>query len=461
MLEVAAAFLVKTTVILGVANGACSIRGLSAAERHTAACIGVLGVAAIGAFAWLPAWSIAVPVGLVPGDWANPAAVAPIVEAHSASAGDEGPTPASGNVWTWILAMYGAVAVLLAAVSTVGQCRVARRVQRLPVWQGRRPANVDVRMDGCGTPWTWGIRRPVIVLPMGFDSWPCERQDAALAHELGHIRRRDWLIDRISEWLCIVFWFQPLIWVTWLRQRGYAERACDDVVLTGGGDPFDYAESLLAVARDNRQRRIIAMTGGRSPLSVRIEAILERDARRHPMTWRKRGAVALLALTVAFPLGTAAITATQPPRVQLTSIEADALEQRLVRYPHDVALRVRLLGHYDARRHSDPSAQGARDRHAQWLMDNAPLGERGLASVLRRGATAPARADFGWHASMDSSDLAITGCCTCHAQESRTPGLPVPGTASRLASRDLDGSPTRSRDGGEVRQDVPRRGPAC
>ena len=379
------------------------------------------------------------------------------------AASEDGTPPASVDIWPWILALYGAVAVLLAAGSTIQQCGVARRVRGLPVWRGRCPGDIDVRMDRCGTPWTWGIRRPVIVLPMGFDSWPTERQDAALAHELGHIRRRDWLIDQVSEWLCIAFWFQPLIWITWLRQRGYAERACDDVVLTGGGDPFDYAESLLAVARDNRQRRMFAMTGGRSPLSVRIEAILERDARRHPMTGRKRGAVAVLALTVAFPLGTAAITASQPPTVQLTGIEADALEQRLARYPHDVAIRVRLLGHYEARRHSDPSAQGARDRHAQWLMDNAPLGEVDLASVLRRGATAPARADFGWHASMDSSDLAITGCCTCHTQESRTPAFLVPGQASGLASRSPDGgsSAQSSPEGGEVRQDVPRRGPAC
>ena len=105
MLEVVAAFLVKTAVILGVANGACSIRGLSAAERHAAA-IGVLGVAMIGAFAWLPGWSIAVPVGLVPGDWANPAVGQPTVAAGSASAGDGGTPPASGSVWTWILAMY-------------------------------------------------------------------------------------------------------------------------------------------------------------------------------------------------------------------------------------------------------------------------------------------------------------------------------------------------------------------
>ena len=88
--------------------------------------------------------------------------------------------------------------------------------------------------------WTPAQRRgpgacavPVIVIPPDFDGWSTKRQQAAIAHEMGHIRRCDWLIDLVSEWLCIIFWFQPLIWITWRRQRGYAERACDDVVLAG------------------------------------------------------------------------------------------------------------------------------------------------------------------------------------------------------------------------------------
>ena len=180
------------------------------------------------------------------------------------------------------------------------------------------------------------------------------------------------------------------------------------------------------------------------------------------MTLRKRSVFALLALTVAFPVGTVAVTATQYVGTQLTSTEADALEQRLLRYPHDVTLRVRLLGHYEASRHSDPSASRSLNRHARWLRDNAPLGNRGLASVLERGATAPARADFGWHASMDSSDLAITGCCTCHSQELGTSALLGPGQEAGLATKNPDGgSSTEAPDIAEVRREGPRRGPAC
>ena len=107
------------------------------------------------------------------------------------------------------------------------------------------PDHVDVRLDKCGTPWTWGHRRPVIVLPREFQTWPRDRQQAVLAHELGHIRRRDCLVDAVSRWLCNILWLQPLMWVVWLRQRRYAEQACDDAALTEGTDPCDYAETLV------------------------------------------------------------------------------------------------------------------------------------------------------------------------------------------------------------------------
>ena len=216
MLEAVAAFLVKTTVILGMANGVCSIRGLSAAERHAAASIGVLGVAMVGVFACLPAWNIALPAALIPGEWAS-MGLARSPAGDSAEPAVRTAAPASGRgipVWGWLLTFYVATVLVLGTGSVCRQLRVARRIRRLAPWRGCGPDGVGVLVDTCATPWTWGLRRPVIVLPRGFDGWSIKRQQAAIAHEMGHIRRRDWLIDQIAEWLCNIFWFQPLIWIT-------------------------------------------------------------------------------------------------------------------------------------------------------------------------------------------------------------------------------------------------------
>ena len=400
MLEAIAAFLVKTTVILGVANGVCSIRGLSAAERHGAASIGVLGVAMVGVFACLPAWNIAVPAALIPGDWAS-MGLAPSPAEVPGEPAVPTATPASGPeipVWGWLLAVYVGTVLVLGSGSVCRQLRIARRIRRLPAWRGHAPDGVRCLVDTCATPWTWGLRRPVIVLPQGFDGWSIKRRQAAIAHEMGHIRRRDWPIDQIAEWLCNIFWFQPLIWVTWRRQRGFAERACDDVVLAGGGDACDSAEALLAVARENgtprRSDRLpMAMAGDHGTLAVRIEAVLQLDARRRPLTSSKRWSFVMLGLTVAFPLGTAAVTTTQ---------------------------------------------------------------NRNLFEPTEAQAAFLDRPGLGWHANLDSSELIVTGCCTCHARQPVTVGVQgtVPATAWAVAKP--DGGETPEESAGRE----PRRGPS-
>ena len=404
MLEAAATFLIKTTVILGMANGVCSLRGLSAAERHAAACIGVAGVGMVGLFACLPAWNIAMPAVAMPDDWTS-IGLAP---SPAASAGE--PPVGTGTlepvrdatVWGWLLVVYIGTVMGLGTGSILRYCRIARRIRRLPAWRGRGPVGIDLFVDTCGSPWTWGLRRPVIVLPRGFDAWSAQRQQAAMAHEMGHIRRRDWLVDLVSEWLCNIFWFQPLIWLTWRRQRSYAERACDDVVLTSGGDACEYAETLIAVARANGARRPsvglpMEMAGGRSTLSVRIEAVLQIHARRRPMTSTKRWTFAMLGLTVAFPLGTAAVTATQN-RDLFEPTEAQAL-----------------------------------------FLD---------------------RPGLGWHANLDSSELIVTGCCTCHARQPAAVQGTVPSTAWASAKPDGGGTPGQSA-GSEQRPVEATKGPAC
>ena len=388
-----------------MANGVCSIRGLSAAERHAAACIGVLGVAMVGVFACLPAWSVPVPAALTPGDWAMNG----LVRSPSAGAGEAasfGGPSASGReipVWGWLAAAYVAMVLALGTGWIRRYLHITGRIRRLPPWRGNGPDGVRILVDACTTPWTWGLRRPVIVIPPDFDGWSSKRQQAAIAHEVGHIRRSDWLIDLVSEWLCIIFWFQPLIWITWRRQRGYAERACDDVVLAGGGDECDYAEALLAVARENvapgrSERWPMGMAGGPGTLSVRIESVLQLDVRRRPMTSTKRWTFVVLGLIIAFPLGTAAVTATDPGNLfEPTAAQAVFLEQPGLR----------------------------------------------------------------WHANLDSRELAVTGCCACHASQPVT--VRVQGTvpAAAWALAEPDPGETTSSAESEQRPAVTARGPSC
>ena len=51
---------------------------------------------------------------------------------------------------------------------------------------------------------TWGLRRPVILLPARAGSWDCERRRIVLLHELVHIRRADWLLRLLGRIACSI-----------------------------------------------------------------------------------------------------------------------------------------------------------------------------------------------------------------------------------------------------------------
>ena len=98
-------------------------------------------------------------------------------------------------------------------------------------------------------PVTWGITRPVILLPAGSTAWPDGRLSTVLLHELLHVRRFDLLAQAIAQAACSVFWFHPLAWLGLREQRREREQACDDAVLRLGVPAHDYAGHIMDLVR--------------------------------------------------------------------------------------------------------------------------------------------------------------------------------------------------------------------
>lgn len=95
--------------------------------------------------------------------------------------------------------------------------------------------------------WTGGSVR--VLIPSVFvDELDETALRAVLAHELAHVRRRDYLV-RVVEWLvCSVFWWNPVVW--WARRelRSAEESCCDILAVCGMRSTRDrYAGSLLRV----------------------------------------------------------------------------------------------------------------------------------------------------------------------------------------------------------------------
>jgi TonB family protein len=97
-------------------------------------------------------------------------------------------------------------------------------------------------------PVTFGLWRPVVLLPGRFSALPGDIQEAIACHELLHIRRRDWIVTLVEQAVHAVFWFHPA--VCWLLGQAQLarEQVVDGEVVARTGNRQQYLNALLAMA---------------------------------------------------------------------------------------------------------------------------------------------------------------------------------------------------------------------
>jgi bla regulator protein blaR1 len=100
------------------------------------------------------------------------------------------------------------------------------------------------------SPVTLGSRRPVILLPAGLvEFWERDELEAALGHELAHVRRHDFAWNAAAELAALPIAFHPA--TAWLQRRIRQSRelACDALVAERVLEARTYARALAALAR--------------------------------------------------------------------------------------------------------------------------------------------------------------------------------------------------------------------
>ncbi len=137
-------------------------------------------------------------------------------------------------------------------------------------------------------PMTWGMGRPIVLLPDEAKSWSAERLQIVLRHELAHVKRRDCLVQAMVQLACAFGWFNPLVWFAACQVRIERERACDDLVLESGAKPSCYADHLLDISRSftsNWSANSAAIAIAHKPqIADRIVAIVDARRNRRPVT---------------------------------------------------------------------------------------------------------------------------------------------------------------------------------
>ena len=156
------------------------------------------------------------------------------------------------------------------------------------------------------SPLTYGVLRPVILLPERMER---ENEDALtyiLTHEYIHIRRFDSVAKPVFAAVLCVHWFNPLAWVMYLLANRDLELSCDERVMDtlGGREKASYALTLINM--EETRSRCFSLYNHFSKLAIeeRIEAIMKY----------KKASVLALALAVALVVSaTTAFAASAAP----------------------------------------------------------------------------------------------------------------------------------------------------
>jgi bla regulator protein blaR1 len=186
-------------------------------------------------------------------------------------------------------------------------------------------------------PGIFGIARPVLVWPEGISARLDDAHvEAILAHEVGHVRRRDNLFAAIHMLVEAIFWFHPLVWFLGTRLVEEREVACDEEVLELGSERQIYAESILKVCEfcvGSPLACVSGVTG--ADLKKRIVRIMSAGA-THKLNSGKKlllGAAAMTAIAVPVAFGVAYAS----PHVVLGGRQSLSAGANVPEYKYEVA----------------------------------------------------------------------------------------------------------------------------
>lgn len=199
--------------------------------------------------------------------------------------GAKQPTANAPSVSVWFV-VWCAGMILLAAFFTVSylRCLIEFRTA-LPVsnayasqWLEKHPLKrrLSIRQsDKISTPLTYGIFRPVILMPKQTDWENANWLQYIFTHEYVHICRFDVVTKLIAAFALCIHWFNPLVWAMYILFSRDIELACDESVIKQFGEKSKSAYSLMLISLEAKKSGLPALCNNFSKNAVeeRIAAI--------------------------------------------------------------------------------------------------------------------------------------------------------------------------------------------
>lgn len=147
-------------------------------------------------------------------------------------------------------------------------------------WYAAHPLKrrLSVRQsDMISSPLSYGVLRPVILVPKTADWSDTRSLSYVLEHEYIHIQHFDTLTKLLITAALCIHWFNPLVWVMYLLFNRDIELSCDETVLRRFGEntKSDYAMTLICMEETKSGLAPFCSSFSKNAIEERIRAIMK------------------------------------------------------------------------------------------------------------------------------------------------------------------------------------------
>lgn len=214
------------------------------------------------------------------------------------------------------------------------------------------------------TPMVVGIIRPMILLPLGtFTGTVPAHLEAILAHELAHIKRRDYLVNLFMQIVETVYFFHPAAWFMLEIARTEREHCCDDMAVRLTGTPVHLVRALGELGLRQAGTTSLAMGLGQKKTGIasRMKRLLGQNTGNRYLGERVIAAVILI--ITAGALHVSAIPEDRPTLPEGDPLEVPAVPE--VPVPAEPGTSIPPADYPEAPEYQDTTRQESMERRAE------------------------------------------------------------------------------------------------
>ena len=182
---------------------------------------------------------------------------------------------------------------------------------------------IEIRQSGrISAPLTYGVFRPVILMPKTADWDDQDTLKYVLAHEYVHIRRFDSVTKLALTAVLCIHWFNPAVWIMYVLANRDMELSCDEAVIRAFGERTKSAYAMALIRMEEARSGLTPLCSNFSKNAIEERIIAVMKFKKTTFAGIALTLALVLAMTVGFASNPGEAKANQNTETD-TGVDAD------------------------------------------------------------------------------------------------------------------------------------------